>query len=537
MTKTCDDAAIEPMAPTSREASEAGDEHQLIVHFHGVLDPFLGLLAEARTSCCALQHASDLLRNALGANSVVIARVEALVAQPLAVSTGLPCPPSPGSTSVISALPSRKMIVANDALFSLHGTGPGAWASVGMYFLGNCVGILEVRDWVPGQHEAKTLEDAATLLAPLVHLRQADEEHRADRSRLDVVLETIPDAVALFDANRNMLLCNGAARDVLGANVPWQSGGQSVVDASALQSLKLLSPALEPVEKSHSPLERALANGTALLNEEYVLDLSSGRRRMLMSVFPVAGPDGRTESVLMTARDVTEQSERNQRKDEFLSLASHELRNPLTPLIGLLQMACRQALRGDGVDTQLLVRAEQQSKRLRRLIDSLLDVGRLETGKLHLDRRTTDLGALMQRTIDPWHRPGVSSPVHLTLAGGTVLADVDPDRIDQVVTNLIDNAVKHSSHGTAVQVSLGVDEQWAVIRVRDSGVGIEPEVLVKVFERFFQGKHAQRHQRSLGLGLYICRELIEAHGGRIEIESQKDQFTLVTISLPLNNGG
>jgi signal transduction histidine kinase len=221
-------------------------------------------------------------------------------------------------------------------------------------------------------------------------------------------------------------------------------------------------------------------------------------------------------------------------RDDFLSIAAHELKTPLTGLQLLVQIELRRAERG-GISVERLLegyrRVDEQSHRLGRLIGQLLDVSRIRSGRLSLDRAPTDLAALVQQAVSAAQArsdrgpvvPGVVEPIR---------ADVDALRLEQVLTNLIDNAVKYAGSSGPIDVELRCVAGAAVVSVRDRGPGIPPAERNSIFLPFFRGS-TQDHSSGLGLGLAICREIVVLHGGQIEAEFPPDGGTRFVVRLPL----
>lgn len=222
-------------------------------------------------------------------------------------------------------------------------------------------------------------------------------------------------------------------------------------------------------------------------------------------------------------------------RDEFLSVAAHELKTPLTSLRATAQLELRRLERDGGLDPARVKRGyqiiDQQSAKLARLTGQLLDVSRLELGKLELETDDVDVASLIRDMVD--EARGRAERHCLAYAGPERLDMVaDPVRLEQVVANLIDNAIKYSPNGgdIVVEVALVGDDQVR-ISVTDSGVGIAPEHREHIFDRFYQA-HVERHYTGLGLGLYVCREIIERHGGTISAEFPEAGGTQFVVWLP-----
>jgi len=235
--------------------------------------------------------------------------------------------------------------------------------------------------------------------------------------------------------------------------------------------------------------------------------------------------------------------EANRAKDEFLSTLSHELRTPLTPILGwthlLKQFAGLSPLLAEGIET-----VERNANQLSALIKDLLDLTRIITGKIELAREPTSLKEIIRSAVAQFQSEAETRAVslELSLPDGPVVSNVDPVRIRQVVSNLLDNAVKFTPPGGTVSVSLALVESESggntsdsLIEVIDTGIGIEPEFLAHVFERFAQAHGGiNRRYGGLGLGLAITRALAEMHGGAVTAESAgRECGSRVTVRLPV----
>ncbi|MGZ3676728.1 MAG: sensor histidine kinase, partial [Ktedonobacterales bacterium] len=224
-------------------------------------------------------------------------------------------------------------------------------------------------------------------------------------------------------------------------------------------------------------------------------------------------------------------------RDEFLSVAAHELKTPVTGLRAMAQILARKLQKlempvppwlGDGIRT-----IDQQAERLTLLIGKLFDVSRLDQGKLAAERTSTDLAELAQKLVAAFSGRTKKHTIVLT-ADPDLIADVDPIGIEQVLSNLIDNAIKYSPDGGQIDVEVcRLDDNLARLSVRDRGIGIAPEKREAIFKRFYQA-HAEDHRSGLGLGLYIARQIVELHGGDIKVEFPEGGGTRFIIKLPVH---
>ena len=223
-------------------------------------------------------------------------------------------------------------------------------------------------------------------------------------------------------------------------------------------------------------------------------------------------------------------------REEFLSVAAHELKTPMTSLRATAQIAVRRLQKGaadvpawlsEGLRT-----IDQQAERLTRLIGQLFDVSRLDQDKLAVERVPTDLALLADKLVASFR--GRTSRHTLALAAEPGLsAEVDPVGIEQVLSNLLDNAIKYSPDGGRIDIEVGqADGEHARLAVRDRGIGIAPEKRGAIFERFYQA-HAEDHRSGLGLGLYISQQIVVQHGGEIAAEFPPDGGTRFVVRLPV----
>ena len=247
------------------------------------------------------------------------------------------------------------------------------------------------------------------------------------------------------------------------------------------------------------------------------------------------------ERTLLLAASQTARAEAdsaNGIKDDFLATLSHELRTPLTSILGWSQL-----LTTGNLDEQQMARAietiARNARAQGRLIDDLLDISRIITGKLCLDVRTVKLAPLIQAVVDDVRPAADAKSISLKLALDSDMAPIlgDPDRLRQIVWNLLTNAIKFTPKGGDVQVSLEHSVSDIVITVNDSGQGIAPDLLPHIFERFRQADSSNtRSNGGLGLGLSIVRQLVELHGGTVTAESSGEKpGTTIKVMLPLTS--
>lgn len=224
-------------------------------------------------------------------------------------------------------------------------------------------------------------------------------------------------------------------------------------------------------------------------------------------------------SELLVAQSGRERAEQqSQAKDEFMAMLAHELRNPLSAITAAVHVL--EAAKGqENATSRARFIIGRQAKHLSRLVDDLLDVGRVVTGKIALDRRALDLCDLVRRTTAVFTEREAEHRFSVNVA--PVWIDGDAVRIEQIVSNIIGNAVKYTPVGGKVSVSLTAEGGEAVLRVQDDGFGITPELLPRIFDLFVQGERTlDRSQGGLGIGLTLVRRLVELHNGTVAVHSE-----------------
>ncbi len=248
--------------------------------------------------------------------------------------------------------------------------------------------------------------------------------------------------------------------------------------------------------------------------------------------------EAHAKSLEQTVQERTrELVEANAAKDEFLSVASHELKTPLSSLKGMTQLLRRRLERSSSPEVSYLTNMENSIRRMELLVNDLLNTAFIEMGMFSLQRQRCDAAELCRRLVDEYVTGTNPSPiVTLDLPDESMEIDVDVDRIGQVIINLLSNARKYSSASSSIHLSLLRTGEECVISVHDSGVGIPPQLLPHIFDRFYRVPSIEVQTGSsigLGLGLYISKQIVEHHGGRIEVQSTLDNGSVFSITLPL----
>jgi two-component system CheB/CheR fusion protein len=347
---------------------------------------------------------------------------------------------------------------------------------------------------------------------------ELEERRRAseiEHARLVAILTNMADAVLVVDKQEKIILTNAAYDRLFGATAgftPQDEVGQ----------------ALPPQDWP----QRRAARGESF-TQAFTLPGQDGVRRWFESnAQPVPGADGAPWGVLVI-RDITDRSLRHQ-QEQFLAMAAHELRTPLTALSGRLQLLIRRLAQSGAEERarQEAAHALEQARRLETHIHELLDATRVQVGQLTLDRAPLDLRSLAREVADVAQPLAMGQTIDVTLPDSPVMIEGDAHRLEQVLLNLLTNAITHAPGTERIGVRVVTEEDAALIEVEDAGPGIAEEDLPRVFTRFFQSGPSRSARSGLGLGLYIAQEIVSAHGGTITARSTVGEGTTFTVRLP-----
>ncbi|HLL53385.1 MAG TPA: ATP-binding protein, partial [Myxococcaceae bacterium] len=364
------------------------------------------------------------------------------------------------------------------------------------------------------------------------------EEASKDRQWLEAVLDWLPTPLFLVEQGAHRVLYANRAADVLAGGV-FPRGED---EESFCRQFACADSDGKPLSREQLPSVRA-SRGEEVRGYQMTWTLPSGTRSLLVNARLLRAGLGHPATAMVCLEDVTslkraqaELEEAIRVRDTFLSIAGHELKTPLTTLQLQIQSLGRMAMSGRPMDVdksvQKIEAAHRQTERLAVLIGQLLDVSRINAGRLRLDLQPLDLAALVRDVTERFTDEGerVGSELQVS-AQGRWVGRWDRERLDQVLSNLLSNALKYG-RGKPVEVWLEGDEHHARLHVRDHGIGIAPEDQARIFDRFERAV-SDRHYGGLGLGLWIVREVVAALGGTIRVESTPGEGSLFTVELPV----
>ena len=376
---------------------------------------------------------------------------------------------------------------------------------------------------------------------------------------LQQLLDALPSSVYLASSEQaRLLLANRAAHRLWGAEWPL---GQPLEEFLLTNGISVYTPQGRPLARNGFATLRVLQGGEAVSQQQETIRRPDGsllpvqvnaialdvtapwtvlqqdREAPAPSISPTRGE----QVALVVHQDVSALKEAEYLKDEFIAVAAHELRNPLSALKGFADMLVQQTARGKGptlAEWQLeaLEEIEQASTRLDKLTEDLLDVTRLQAGRLIVSRKPTDLVAVVRRMLTQAQMTTQRHTFTFQTQLSSLSVQVDRVRIEQVLSNLLSNAVKYSPQGGFIEVTLREEAEphIALLSVRDQGIGIPVSQQGRTFGRFVRAENARASEiTGTGLGLYLSRELVELHGGHLWFESTEGGGTTFFLLIPI----
>jgi two-component system, OmpR family, sensor histidine kinase VicK len=402
------------------------------------------------------------------------------------------------------------------------------------------VGILAflVRKFIKGSHD---------FYNPGGNSKNVANSLRDEKLKSDIILNTIEDGVVLLDEEKTIQLFNPGAGNITG----WDTEDARGLDYHAV--LKLVDDKDVPYTEENDPFARAYKEGTTIRDNKAILITKSDKRASLsLSVTPLVDENKQTRAAVAVFRDVSIERQQEQRSADFISTASHEMRTPVAAIEGYLSLALNDKV--STIDTRArgyLEKAHNSTKHLGELFQDLLTSAKAEDGRLTNHPAVVEMGDFLEQlaqdlrfTAEKKNLPvefvvgsqSATSAEHQLSVNRTVrplyYTHVDPDRIREVVTNLFDNAVKYTATG---KISLGLTGNDTVVQiyVRDTGPGIAAEDAGHLFQKFYRvDNSATRTIGGTGLGLFICRKIVELYSGKIWVESKLGEGSTFYINLP-----
>jgi len=381
---------------------------------------------------------------------------------------------------------------------------------------------------------------ASAIARDIAERKQAEEERErllerldAERLRLEAILETVPVGVVLVEADGHVSMANREAERLLGQP-------KEQIFSLPRRDRGLHHPAGKPYIPEELPFARALMSGQTSTGMELVVTRPDDSTvHLLFNSLPVTDPEGHITAAVTAFLDVTPLRELERQREEFISIVTHDLRGVLTIIRGYADYAIRLAPK-DTLPEQVLQSLQEiasSSRRMDKMTSDLLDISRIEARRLALTKEQVDLPSLTRAIVQRSGELTKGHPVRVEVRGEAPLVEADPDRIEQVLSNLLSNAGKYSFPGSEITIEVEPRPREVMVSVTNLGPGILPDGRERIFSRFHRARLAVEDRiPGLGLGLYIAKGLVEAHGGRIWVQSEPGEYATFRFTLPVASG-
>jgi PAS domain S-box-containing protein len=355
------------------------------------------------------------------------------------------------------------------------------------------------------------------------------EKEANGRKRLEAIIEQLPVGVIITDSKARVTNTNRQLEKILGVSIPK---GFLLGTDEPLLTGKYKDSDIHP---SQSPIAHAIATRKSVNGKEFVVQRKDGKTVYLqVNSSPIFDRSGKIAAATSIVTDITARREIESRKDEFINMASHELKTPITSMkLYLESVISRVAKYKDPSLVKSLTSIQYQTDKLQELAADLLDVSRIQTGKLSFTKEKFRLTDVVAETI---YELQATSKKHKLVLSKKAVVNVYADkfRISQVLTNLLTNAIKYSPQGGEIEVKVLRRDNKAFVSVSDEGIGVEDGEREKIFDRLYQVSDPKvKTFPGLGLGLYISKEIIKRHNGKIWVEANKKKGSVFCFEIPL----
>jgi PAS domain S-box-containing protein len=370
----------------------------------------------------------------------------------------------------------------------------------------------------------------------LIEEQAARSEAEAARDRLQQVIDVLPEGIILVDIHGKVFLSNAAADEIAGRDL-------SAPEAAPFGDFGLLHLDGTAYAQAELPLARIVQQGEVVRGEQLLFPNATTERQVpvLVNGAPLRDQQGGLHGGVAVFQDISPIKELERQKDGFLAAASHDLKNPLTAIKARAQILRRQAKRMNSTEGERfadgLHAIDQTITRLTAMINELLDVARLQMGRpLLLDRQPTDLAEIARSVVAELQPSTERHDIEIKAPTEPTLGAWDRARLERVVSNLVSNAIKFSPEGGPISLVVRGDDRdgqpWVALEVHDRGVGIPPDDLPRIFERFYRASNVAGAIEGTGLGLTGSRHIVEQHGGQLLVDSQQGYGSVFTVMLP-----
>ena len=374
-------------------------------------------------------------------------------------------------------------------------------------------------------------------------------ELRASEERYRTLFDLGPVAVYSCDASGVIQAFNRSAAELWG-----REPAPGDTDERFCGSFRMFRPDGSFMPHEQCPMAQVVSGEIPEVRDgEVHIERPDGSHvTVVVNIRPLKSPAGDVAGAINCFYDITERSrlerqtrdqaaalvDLHRRKDEFLAMLSHELRNPLAPIVNALELL-RRHNEEDAFQNQIREMMTRQVGRLTRLVDDLLDVSRITTGRIQLHAERISVSEIMERSAETI-RPLIAQRRHqldVSLPAQPIWMHADAARLEQVLVNLLTNAAKYTDEGGQIRLTAEQEGDAVVLRVRDTGVGIAPELVPHIFEMFTQAERSlDRSQGGMGIGLCLVQRLVQLHGGTVDVQSVPGEGSEFVVRLPIDRG-
>lgn len=376
-------------------------------------------------------------------------------------------------------------------------------------------------------NDTALLQSFADQAAIAVRNAQLYTQIRREKQRLDTLLDSTADGILILSPKHTIERCNPAFARLVGSSVA-QISGKSHDEVIKWENLER-GQSLENAEAGGWPL-----TPSAVLYVEGDLKRSSQPALPVgVTYAPLITQDGLLLNIIATVRDISHFREAEQLKSTFISVISHELKTPVALIKGYVGTIRREDAQWDPEVIHDSLRViEEEADRLAGLIEDLLDATRLQAGGLALNRSDVNIPEMVNRLVERFQVQSSQHKFEVYFPPSFPVVLADEDRLKQVFSNLLSNAIKYSPQGGIIRASGQVQAEHVVLCVSDQGPGISTGDIPYIFDRFYRSPQASRTTKGAGLGLFLARAVVEAHGGRIWVDHQAGEGAHICFSLP-----
>ncbi len=450
-------------------------------------------------------------------------------------------------------------LAASDSSAPSEVTDIGDFLNIPLTVENRIIGMLSLFDEREGAFDTELLQlttmiaDYAAVALENVRLRDRERalwrDAEMERQRLELIINSMAEGLLITNAQGAITSLNNSARHLLSqARLPLEETSTPLRRLAAHNELRWLSDLADIID-------RALA-GSIIMNHELLADARDEAVPLTLSISAAPLYDSRQLQqtrilgVVAVLNDITSHKQIEKLKDEFVSIVSHELRTPLTTIKGYAQHLIRRIERRlrsisltqpanvvaelpESYDLRSLNIVQSQTEHLERLVNDLLDLSRVQWGELHLQYSSFYLADVLAESVRQAQISADEHTIFLDIEAQNSKLVADKSRIGQVVGNILDNAIKFSPQGKQVTVMLKEQGNEYLVSISDRGIGVSPDFFDHIFDRFYRVRNtASRQYSGIGMGLYIAKAIVEAHGGRIWLSSHQGMGSTFYFTLP-----